>query len=33
MLASLGWPFTVREPDELRDSLRKVAEVVSAAAG
>jgi hypothetical protein len=33
MLASLGWPFTVREPDELRDSLREVAEVVSAAAG
>jgi predicted DNA-binding transcriptional regulator YafY len=33
MLASLGWPFTVREPDELRDSLRNVAEVVSAAAG
>ena len=33
MLASLGWPFTVREPDELRDALRKVAEVVSAAAG
>ena len=33
MLASLGWPFRVRAPDELRDSLRKVAEVVSAAAG
>ena len=33
MLASLGWPFTVRGPDELRASLRKVADVVSAAAG
>jgi predicted DNA-binding transcriptional regulator YafY len=33
MLASLGWPFRVRAPDELRDALRKVAEVVSAAAG
>jgi predicted DNA-binding transcriptional regulator YafY len=32
MLASLGWPFTVRAPDELRASLHKVAEVVSAAA-
>jgi predicted DNA-binding transcriptional regulator YafY len=32
MLASLGWPFMVREPDELRESLRKVAEVVSSAA-
>ncbi|HEX9824818.1 MAG TPA: YafY family protein [Actinomycetota bacterium] len=25
MLASLGWPFTVRRPDELRASLRKLA--------
>jgi predicted DNA-binding transcriptional regulator YafY len=33
MLASLGWPFTVRAPDELRDALRKIAEVVFAAAG
>lgn len=33
MLASLGWPFTVREPPELRDALRTVADVVSAAAG
>ena len=33
MLASLGWPFRVREPDELRESLRRVADVVSAAAG
>jgi predicted DNA-binding transcriptional regulator YafY len=33
MLASLGWPFTVREPAELRAALRKVADVVSAAAG
>ena len=33
MLASLGWPFTVRAPDQLRDALRKIAEVVSAAAG
>jgi predicted DNA-binding transcriptional regulator YafY len=32
MLASLGWPFTVRAPDELRESLRNVADVVSAAA-
>jgi predicted DNA-binding transcriptional regulator YafY len=32
MLASLGWPFTVREPTDLRASLRKVAGVVSAAA-
>jgi predicted DNA-binding transcriptional regulator YafY len=32
MLASLGWPFTVREPAELRDSLRKVAGLLSAAA-
>ena len=32
MLASLGWPFTVREPAELRAVLRKVADVVSAAA-
>jgi predicted DNA-binding transcriptional regulator YafY len=32
MLASLGWPFTVREPHELRESLRKVANIVSAAA-
>src|SRR5215211_1712160 len=31
MLASLGWPFTVREPDELRESLRKVTDIVSAA--
>jgi predicted DNA-binding transcriptional regulator YafY len=33
MLASLGWRFTVREPPELRDALRKVAEIVSAATG
>lgn len=33
MLVSLGWPFTVREPDELRDAFRKVADLVSAAAG
>jgi predicted DNA-binding transcriptional regulator YafY len=33
MLASLGWPFTVREPHELRESLRKVANIVSAATG
>jgi predicted DNA-binding transcriptional regulator YafY len=33
MLASLGWPFTVREPDELRESLRRVADIVLAAAG
>jgi predicted DNA-binding transcriptional regulator YafY len=32
MLAWLGWPFTVRAPDELRESLRNVADVVSAAA-
>src|SRR5215207_4240629 len=32
MLASLGWPFTVREPDELRESLRKVADIISGAA-
>jgi predicted DNA-binding transcriptional regulator YafY len=32
MLASLGWPFTVRAPDELRESLRNVADIVSAAA-
>lgn len=31
MLVSLGWPFTVREPDE--HALRKVADLVSAAAG
>lgn len=33
MLASLGWPFTVRRPEELRQSLRRVAETVAAAAG
>jgi hypothetical protein len=32
MLASLGWPFTVRKPAELCASLRQVADVVSAAA-
>jgi predicted DNA-binding transcriptional regulator YafY len=32
MLASLGWPFTVRKPAELRTALRKVADLVSAAA-
>jgi hypothetical protein len=32
MLASLGWPFTVRKPAELRASLRQVADVVPAAA-
>jgi predicted DNA-binding transcriptional regulator YafY len=32
MLASLGWSFTVREPDELRESLRRVADVVWSAA-
>ena len=32
MLASLGWPFRVREPDELHESLRRVADIVSAAA-
>lgn len=32
MLASLGWPFTVRRPNELRESLGRVADVVSAAA-
>jgi predicted DNA-binding transcriptional regulator YafY len=32
MLASLSWPFMVREADELREALRKVADVVSAAA-
>jgi predicted DNA-binding transcriptional regulator YafY len=31
MLASLGWPFTVRAPAELRASLRRVADVVAAA--
>ncbi|MGH2659749.1 MAG: hypothetical protein ACRDHS_08815 [Actinomycetota bacterium] len=25
MLASLGWPFTVRHPDELRASLQRLA--------
>lgn len=33
MLASLGWRFTVREPPELRDALRTVADIVSAATG
>jgi predicted DNA-binding transcriptional regulator YafY len=33
ILASLGWPFTVRRPEELRVALRNVAETVSAAAG
>jgi predicted DNA-binding transcriptional regulator YafY len=32
MLASLGWPFTVREPAELRRSIRRVADVLAAAA-
>jgi predicted DNA-binding transcriptional regulator YafY len=33
ILASFGWPFEVRRPDELRASLRKVADTVAAAAG
>ena len=32
MLASLGWPFRVREPEELGEALRKVAEVMLTAA-
>jgi predicted DNA-binding transcriptional regulator YafY len=32
MLASLGWPFTVREPDELRRAIRRVADVLAEAA-
>ncbi len=33
MLASLPWPFTVRRPGELRESLRKVAGTLMTAAG
>lgn len=33
MLASLPWPFSVRRPEELRDSLRRVAVKLAAAAG
>jgi predicted DNA-binding transcriptional regulator YafY len=32
MLASLGWPFTVREPVELRQAIRRIADVLAAAA-
>ena len=33
MLATLPWPFAVRRPDELRASLRKVAQTLVSAAG
>jgi predicted DNA-binding transcriptional regulator YafY len=32
MLASLGWPFTVREPGELRVAIRRIADVLAVAA-
>jgi predicted DNA-binding transcriptional regulator YafY len=32
-LASLPWPFTVRRPDELRESLRKISAMLAASAG
>jgi hypothetical protein len=32
MLAALGWPFQVRAPAELRESLRRVADILSVAA-
>jgi hypothetical protein len=31
MLATLPWPFAVRRPDELRASLRRVAETLVSA--
>jgi hypothetical protein len=33
MLATLPWPFAVRSPDELRASLKDVAQVLVKAAG
>jgi len=33
MLASLPWPFSVRRPNELRESLRKVAQTLVSASG
>ena len=33
MLATLPWPCAVRRPDELRESLRKLAQTLAAAAG
>jgi predicted DNA-binding transcriptional regulator YafY len=32
-LASLPWPFTVRRPEELRESLRKISAMLAASAG